>query len=82
MTPEEMLELFELHRDAEAQRDYDTILDTFAEDCYLATAARGTRSEGERQHAPRTSPPSASRPACPAVEIRAALKARATQSAR
>lgn len=46
MTPDEMLELFRLHRDAEAQRDYDTILDTFAEDCYLATAALGTRSEG------------------------------------
>ena len=43
-----MLELFKAHRDAEAQRDYDAILDTFADStCYLATAALGTRSVGK-----------------------------------
>ena len=46
MSPDEMLLLFRLHRDAEARRDYDAILETFADDCYLATAALGTRSHG------------------------------------
>ncbi len=46
MTPDSMLELFQAHRDAEARRDYDAILDTFAPECYLATAALGTRSVG------------------------------------
>lgn len=46
MTPDEMLALFRLHRDAEARRDYDAILETFAQHCYLATAALGTRSDG------------------------------------
>ena len=46
MTPDEMLALFRLHRDAEARRDYDAILETFARHWYLATAALGTRSEG------------------------------------
>ena len=46
MTPDEMLALFRLHRDAEARRDYDAILETFADRCYLATAALGTRSDG------------------------------------
>ena len=38
--------LFRQHRDAEARRDYDGILDTFAEDCYLETAPLQSRSEG------------------------------------
>ena len=46
MTPAEMEELFREHRDAEARRDFDAILDTFTEDCYLETVALGTRSEG------------------------------------
>ena len=46
MTPDEMLALFRLHRDAEARRDYDGILKTFAHDCYLATAALESRSDG------------------------------------
>jgi predicted ester cyclase len=41
-----MLALFRIHRDAEARRDYDAILETFADRCYLATAALGTRSDG------------------------------------
>lgn len=37
MTPDEMEQLFRKHREAEARRDYDAVLDTFTEDCYLAT---------------------------------------------
>jgi steroid delta-isomerase-like uncharacterized protein len=41
-----MQRLFERHRDAEAARDYDAILATFAEDCFLETHALGLRSRG------------------------------------
>lgn len=43
-----MLTLFRLHRDAEARRDYDAILETFTDNCYLATAALSTRSDGKK----------------------------------
>jgi steroid delta-isomerase-like uncharacterized protein len=43
---DEMQDLFERHRDAEAARDYDAILDTFVQDCFLETHALGLRSEG------------------------------------
>jgi steroid delta-isomerase-like uncharacterized protein len=43
---EEMRELFERHRDAEAARDYDGILATFVEDCFLETQPLGLRAEG------------------------------------
>ena len=46
MEREEMQRLFERHRDAEAARDYDGILETFVEDCFLQTHALGLRSEG------------------------------------
>jgi steroid delta-isomerase-like uncharacterized protein len=46
MTPEEMQRLFERHRDAEAARDYDAILATFVEDCFLETQALGLLSRG------------------------------------
>jgi steroid delta-isomerase-like uncharacterized protein len=46
MNQGEMLRLFEKHRDAEAERDFDTILATFVEDCFLETVALGLRSEG------------------------------------
>jgi hypothetical protein len=46
MSPQEMRRLFEKHRDAELARDYDGILDTFVEDCFLETKALGLRSEG------------------------------------
>jgi steroid delta-isomerase-like uncharacterized protein len=46
MTREEMQKLFERHRDAEAARDYDGILETFVEDCFLDTKPLGLRSEG------------------------------------
>ena len=46
MSPEEMRRLFEKHRDAELARDYDGILDTFVEDCFLETMALGLRAEG------------------------------------
>ena len=42
----QMDRLFRQHRDAEARRDYDAVLETFTEDCYLETVALGTRSEG------------------------------------
>ena len=37
MDREEMLSLFQQHRKAEAARDYDAIMATFVEDCYLET---------------------------------------------
>jgi steroid delta-isomerase-like uncharacterized protein len=46
MSPEKMRSLFETHRDAEAARDYEGILATFVEDCFLETQALGLRSEG------------------------------------
>ena len=46
MTREEMERLFERHRDAEAARDYDGILETFVKDCFLETKPLGLRSEG------------------------------------
>jgi steroid delta-isomerase-like uncharacterized protein len=53
MTREDMQRLFERHRDAEAARDYDGILETFVEDCFLETHALGLRSEG-RENVRRT----------------------------
>jgi steroid delta-isomerase-like uncharacterized protein len=46
MNRDEMLHLFEAHREAEAARDVDAILETFVEDCFLETIALGTRAEG------------------------------------
>ena len=46
VSAEEMQHLFERHRDAEADRDYDAILATFVEDCFLETHPLGLRSEG------------------------------------
>jgi steroid delta-isomerase-like uncharacterized protein len=42
----EMLRLFERHREAEAARDVDAILETFVEDCFLETIPLELRSEG------------------------------------
>jgi SnoaL-like domain len=41
--------LFERHRDAEAARDYEVILATFVEDCFIETHALGLRSQGRAQ---------------------------------
>lgn len=41
-----MRRLFERHRDAEAARDYDAILATFVQDCFLETHPLGLRSKG------------------------------------
>jgi hypothetical protein len=41
-----MERLFRTHREAEARRDYDAIMDTFTPECYLETIALGSRSEG------------------------------------
>jgi steroid delta-isomerase-like uncharacterized protein len=46
MTRDEMQGLFEQHREAELARDYDGILETFVEDCFLETKPLGIRSEG------------------------------------
>ena len=45
MSPEAMRTVFERHRD-EAARDYEAILATFVEDCFLETHPLGLRSEG------------------------------------
>jgi steroid delta-isomerase-like uncharacterized protein len=47
MRREEMERLFSVHREAEARRDYDAILDTFTGDCYLETVPLGLRSQGQ-----------------------------------
>ena len=41
-----MERVFRQHRDAEAARDFDAIIATFTDDCYLETIALGSRSEG------------------------------------
>ena len=46
MTRSEMVRLFEAHREAEAARDIDAILETFTEECFLETIPLGLRSEG------------------------------------
>jgi steroid delta-isomerase-like uncharacterized protein len=46
MTPDDMQRLFQRHREAEAARDYDAILATFVEDCFLETHPLGLRSDG------------------------------------
>lgn len=46
MDQQAMMRLFLVHREAEARRDYDAVIDTFTTDCYLETVALGLRSEG------------------------------------
>jgi predicted ester cyclase len=46
MHREEMLSLFQQHRKAEAARDFDAIMATFVEDCYLETVPLNLRIEG------------------------------------
>ena len=46
MNRDEMLRLFEAHREAEAARDVYAILATFVDDCFLETMALGLRAEG------------------------------------
>ena len=41
-----MLRLFQQHRKAEAARDFDAILATFVEDCFLETVPLNLRSDG------------------------------------
>ena len=47
MDSHQMEQLFRTHREAEARRDFDGIMETFTEDCYLETVALGSRSEGQ-----------------------------------
>jgi steroid delta-isomerase-like uncharacterized protein len=42
-----MRRMFEQHREAEAARDIDAILETFVEDCFLDTVPLGLLSEGK-----------------------------------
>ena len=46
MDRNEMVRLFEAHREAEAARDIDAILETFVTDCFLETVPLGLRSDG------------------------------------
>jgi predicted ester cyclase len=46
MDRNEMLRLFEAHREAEAARDIDAILETFVTEPFLETMPLGLRSEG------------------------------------
>jgi steroid delta-isomerase-like uncharacterized protein len=46
MDAQAMERLFKVHRDAEARRDYDAVVDTFSDDCYIETVALGVRREG------------------------------------
>lgn len=46
MDREQMLSLFQQHRKAEAVRDFDAIMATFVEDCYLETVPLNLRIEG------------------------------------
>jgi predicted ester cyclase len=43
----DMIRLFEAHREAEAARDINAILETLSEDCFLETMPLGLRSEGK-----------------------------------
>lgn len=47
MDRNEMRRLFETHREAEAARDIDAILETFVSDCFLETVPLGLRAEGK-----------------------------------
>jgi steroid delta-isomerase-like uncharacterized protein len=47
MSQEKMQRLFERHREAEAARDFDAILATFVESCFVETVPLGLRSEGK-----------------------------------
>ena len=47
MDTKQMEQLFRTHRDAEKRRDFDGIMKTFTENCYLETIALGSRSEGQ-----------------------------------
>jgi hypothetical protein len=47
MNRDEMLPLFEAHREAEAARDFDAILATFVDDRFLETVPLGLRAQGK-----------------------------------
>ncbi|MEU1506095.1 ester cyclase [Kitasatospora sp. NPDC005748] len=47
MQRDEMLRLFEVHREAERARDFDAVLATFTDDCFFETVALGRRVEGK-----------------------------------
>ena len=43
-----MARLFQVQREAKARRDYDAVLETFTEDCYLETVPLGLRGGARR----------------------------------
>jgi steroid delta-isomerase-like uncharacterized protein len=47
MDRNQMETLFNQHREAEAARDFDAILATFTDDCFLETVPLGPRGEGK-----------------------------------
>jgi hypothetical protein len=47
MTPDEMLAVYRRHRAAEDARDFSTVMQTLAPDCFLEQVALGLRSEGK-----------------------------------
>jgi predicted ester cyclase len=47
MDPAQMEQLFRTHRDAEERHDFDAIMKTFRENCYLEMVPLGSRSEGQ-----------------------------------
>ena len=46
MNEAEMARLFQVHREAEARRDYDAVLETFSDDCYSGDGAVGPSQRG------------------------------------
>jgi hypothetical protein len=49
MHRDEMIRLFEAHRDAEVARDVDAILETFVADCFLETLRSGSEAKAGTQ---------------------------------
>ena len=46
MTPDEMQQAYEEHREVEEARDLDAVVATFADNCFLENVVLGLRSEG------------------------------------
>lgn len=61
MDRNEMVRLFEAHREAEAARDIDAILETFVTDCFLETVPLGLEATAGTPSEQRTSNSSSAR---------------------
>ena len=53
MDTKQMEQLFRTHRDAEKRRDFDGIMKTFTENCYLETIALGAAAKVRLRRVPR-----------------------------